>query len=578
MTRKSLKDPLQGDRPFPNPGVSIRTWPARALLWLWKEDRPLALLSGFFFVFTSIRPVFPLHLFVLVPTLASLVRAGSDRAMLRRAWFAGLALSAFGFLWMWSLLVYSLLAPILYGVAVLYSGATYALALGASECIRRRTGWPLWVVLPPLWMLREHVMTFGEIALPTEPWSHLLTFNPALLQFTEWTGTLGAALWVVVVNGLLVESWQAFRTRRRLTAAATAGAALLAAMAVPIYGTVRMAQVGRELERAARSCDIAVVQTNLDLFIKHDMARAEENTSLIVKLARAAAPGSDLVILPESVLPGYLLHRLSQSERPDAGPLAELAVETGVPILAGRFYVRVRSAKDFDAYNAALVVGPDGEVRDWYGKIQLVPIIEGLPYLHYLGLKAIPLGVGGLLGQLGGFTIGGNSGPIVCPPARGPTLGKEGDAGAGKKGSDESGGRDGGLRAGVVICYESLFPELSRRQVARGADLMVCLSEDSWYGHSYAAGYMSRTLVSRAIETRRSWARAANTGVSGFVTPDGVYSDATPLWTRAVIRRRLPLSSEMTFFVRHGNWLAVVAAGWTLLLVVAAWASSLKSR
>ena len=183
-------------------------------------------------------------------------------------------------------------------------------------------------------------------ALPTEPWSHLLTFNPALIQFTEWTGTLGAALWVVVVNGLLVEIWQTFRTRRRLTAAATAGAALLVAMAVPIYGTRRMAQVGRENERADRACNVAVVQTNLDLFIKHDMARAEQNTAMILGLARAAAPESDLVILPESVLPGYLLHRLSQSERPDAGPLAGTAVETGVPILAGRFYVRIRSAKD----------------------------------------------------------------------------------------------------------------------------------------------------------------------------------------------------------------------------------------
>src|SRR5436309_339041 len=407
MRRNSRERPPQADRPSPTPGGSIR-WPARALVWFCLDSRPLALLSGFFFVFTSVRPDFPLHLFVLVPTLAFLVRAGSDRAMLRRAWFAGLALAAFGFLWMWSLLVYSPLAPILYGVAVLYSGAMYALALGAGECIRRRTGWPLWVVLPPLWMLREHVMTFGEIALPTEPWSHLLTFNPALIQFTEWTGTLGAALWVVVVNGLLVEIWQTFRTRRRLTAAATAGAALLVAMAVPIYGTRRMAQVGRENERADRACNVAVVQTNLDLFIKHDMARAEQNTAMILGLARAAAPESDLVILPESVLPGYLLHRLSQSERPDAGPLAGTAVETGVPILAGRFYVRIRSAKDFDAYNAALVVGPDGQVLDWYGKIKLVPIIEGLPYLHYLGLNAIPRGAGGLFGQLGGSTHGEN--------------------------------------------------------------------------------------------------------------------------------------------------------------------------
>jgi apolipoprotein N-acyltransferase len=127
-----------------------------------------------------------------------------------------------------------------------------------------------------------------------------------------------------------------------------------------------------------------------------------------------------------------------------------------------------------------------------------------------------------------------------------------------------------GRELGIQICYEIIFPGLSRAQVQNGASLLITITNDAWYGTT-AGPYQHFSLaVLRAVENRRPLARAANTGISGFVDPAGRVLGATPLMVEAAVVRELPLLEFRTFYTRFGD---VFAAACLIISVAAAlWA------
>ena len=110
----------------------------------------------------------------------------------------------------------------------------------------------------------------------------------------------------------------------------------------------------------------------------------------------------------------------------------------------------------------------------------------------------------------------------------------------------------GPMQLGMLICYESIFPEISRDTVVRGANLLVNLTNDAWYGKS-SAPYQSLSMaVLRAVENRRSLIRAANTGISGFVDPLGRVTAQTAIFTEAAFAAQVPMLDQATVFGRYG--------------------------
>jgi apolipoprotein N-acyltransferase len=107
----------------------------------------------------------------------------------------------------------------------------------------------------------------------------------------------------------------------------------------------------------------------------------------------------------------------------------------------------------------------------------------------------------------------------------------------------------------VQICFEIVFPELSRALVKNGAGLLVNLTNDAWFGKSSAAYQHFSMAVFRAVENRRSLVRCANTGISGFVDPVGRIVAQTGLFEDAVVDRDVPLMSGMTMYTRIGDLL-----------------------
>jgi apolipoprotein N-acyltransferase len=186
-------------------------------------------------------------------------------------------------------------------------------------------------------------------------------------------------------------------------------------------------------------------------------------------------------------------------------------------------------------YNAAFLVRPDGRVGAVYRKMHLVPFGE------YVPAQRILFFVGPLVESVSAFDPGTD--PVMLPV--------------------------GEHLVSTAICYEVIFASLMRRFVVQGSELLTTITNDAWYGRSSAAYQHWEQASMRAIEEGRYLARAANTGISGFVDPYGRVMEKTNLFTEAVLIADLRFIQARTIYSRIGDtvaWLSVVATAAVLLV------------
>jgi apolipoprotein N-acyltransferase len=184
--------------------------------------------------------------------------------------------------------------------------------------------------------------------------------------------------------------------------------------------------------------------------------------------------------------------------------------------------------------NRAWYLDGQGLMKGRYDKMHLVPFGE------YVPLKKLFFFAGKLVAEVGDFTPGPERNLFSL----------------------------GGERFGTVICYEIIFPDLVRRFVRDGAGFMTAITNDAWYGTSSASWQHFTQMVFRAVENGVPFARAANTGISGFVDASGRVVEASPLFVRGFYIRKISPGRGTTFYTRHGDLLAylclLVLAGWVL--------------
>jgi apolipoprotein N-acyltransferase len=296
---------------------------------------------------------------------------------------------------------------------------------------------------------------------------------------------------------------------------------------------------------------VAVLQGNIDQGVKWSREWFEATLAAYEDLTRAAAAaGAEVVVWPETAVPAAIETGESEVRR-----LSELARETRVALVVGAVGIEPGSsgadppggAPPRRVYDSAFVVTPAGLVAERYDKSQLVPFGEYIPLQRLLGrfLRALARGIAAAAVT-----------PGAAPRAVGIAL----------PGPDA-----GRLTAGIPICYELIFPDLVRRFVEDGAELLLAITNDAWYGRTGAPYQFLAMTALRSAETGVWTARAANTGVSAIIDGRGRVRSQTRLFERAWLAADLPrrrAADGTTFYVRHGDWLA--AACWLALLVVAA--------
>lgn len=413
---------------------------------------------------------------------------------------------------------------------------------------------PLWLALPVTWTAAEWFRAHwpGPLAFPWLGLGTSLSGFPELVGVAELVGARGVTFWIALVNGLVatvvlrlrgasvegnatsVSSGAASgggRWRASASLWAAVGAVAVAApMAWGVWraGNLEVREVGQ----------VAVVQPNIPEHIKLDGQTALDSTlSSLDGLMPRVPPGSvELVVMPEVTLP---LYPRADYARGWMARIQGYAREVGAPvILGGLGYTGDLLAGSYVPYNSAFLVEPQGLTDYQYDKRYLVPMVERVPLLPAPWLRN--------LSYFGKFGVGEGWPLAVADDAA----------------------------YGVLICYESTYPQGSRNFRLEGADVLVNITNDAWYGRE---PWYARTtalwqhpahMVMRAIENRMGVARAANTGISLFVDPVGrVYND-TELFTADVRVDTVYTTDVVTFYTRYGDLLGNASALGALLLVV----------
>lgn len=418
------------------------------------------------------------------------------------------------------------LHPVLAGGALLLLafymslyGALWAALLAWCRLRSRPAApWAFFWGAPLGWVGLEWVRGWFGSGFPWLDLGYVLAFQPLLTQAADLGGHLLLSGLLVLLNMLVFTGIERLRRGQRFQPCrASLALAAVLLLCWPIYGAIRLPMVERSAAAAPRQ-RVAVVQGNIAQDLKWSPAMQEETLHRYETLSLPLLGRDVLMLWPETALP-FWPDRSPQFARVRAlAARGQSWLVTGAPTMtedgASRQY-----------FNSALLLTPTGNLAAMAHKRHLVPFGE------YIPLRRLLFFLTPVVETLGDFTVGRRHEPLPAGPAR----------------------------IGPLICYESIFPGLSRDWVDDGANLLANLTNDAWYGRSSAPWHSQAMTVLRAVETRRAIIRAANTGVSSLIAPSGRVLAATPLFEQAVLVGELPLFTERTVFVRWGNWFGPTA-------------------
>ncbi|MBI3871618.1 MAG: apolipoprotein N-acyltransferase [candidate division Zixibacteria bacterium] len=413
-------------------------------------------------------------------------------------------------------------------VAVVFVGCAYLERAWGARAI--------WL-FPFLWVGHEYLRGLGALAFP---WTNLSLSQVGyhdLVQYADLTGDLGVSFMVALMNVAvlrLIHSLNAGRRRPALWYSSLLAAGLVLPL---IYA--RLALPGLTTTDTVR---VAVLQGDIDSFHKWDEGWVDQSMATYETQTRdAAAHGADLIIWPETAAPMYL-----RAEEEYHRQLRLLSERLSVSMLIGTLEFQTREPEGYLRYNAAVAIDHGVYQRDYHAKMQLVPFGEWIPFSNrWRVLDKL---------EVGGAHFSAGNRYVLFDHPQGPYA--------------------------AAICYESIFPDIIRHFVLNGARFLVNITNDGWYGFSSGPTQHAAIAILRAIETRRPIARAANTGVSGFIDRTGRFIEATAQYVPDVRICDLPLGpkGEETFFVRHGMYVGQSCTAIPIVVLIFTWLSNRRRR
>jgi len=372
---------------------------------------------------------------------------------------------------------------------------------------------------PFLWVAVELART-RITAFPWELLGYSQTANFALTRITTIVGVYGLSFEILLVNSVFAAAFLAPKDRRKWLLVAACAAAvilqagqLLAPPPVPSDHTALLVQPNIPIQAGAMWTKDYFEATLRDLTAVSLHPPGEMKDSR----------RHDLIVWPESPSPFYTNDPLFR----DA--VSALARQAGTWVVAGSIGISPAMGSgggSSEIFNSAALVNPQGEWVSRYDKMHLVPFGEYLPFPQLFAFA------GGLTKEVGEFQRGVSRVPL--------------DA--------------GGQKLGMFICYESIFPDEVREGPLQGAQVLVNISNDGWYGDSGAWKQHLQQTQMRAIENDRWLLSATNTGMTASIDPYGRIVDATPRKVRTALAAPYALVSGTTFYTRHGDWFAYLCA------------------
>lgn len=558
-------------------GRAWRRWGPEPLNWKGQGHLfGLAILSGLL-----LRLAYPRWNFAVVaavglaPFLWAVFHAASGKQAFYIGWLFGTVFYYVLVIWLNVLIKYHPIIPFAIVLMGLYLGLFKGLFAWLAWKAVRRGRWAF-LAIPAAWVTTEYVQSLGDLGFPWGYLGHSLWQHPPLIQLAAWTGVYGLSLILFWINHLLCDG---VRVVRRETGAPHAGDLFVrTAILAVLGGAVVLSYTGntRRIETdASYSTDpftVGVVQPNVPQAIKLEsyswgtpanrrkslQSRIFTSTTLCSDRLRpkAGEKPCDLIIWPETaVTDDFFMLRLAGYET----LFEDLATTRfGTSILFGMSEIRfIRKGRvvppeafdpdDYDKnprdylieiYNNASLAEPGrGLSANVYRKTRLVPFGEGLPYIRRI--KPLADFMARICRMI----------PLV--PAKEHKVFQFHTRGDGAT----------PVTVGPLICYESCYPDLSRKRVRLGAEMLVVITNDAWYDLTAGAAQHQLQSVFRAVETRRWLARSANHGISCFISPLGEIVSESGLAQEAALKHTLRGVKTLTFYSRFGEVFA-----WSMLI------------
>ncbi len=396
---------------------------------------------------------------------------------------------------------------------------------GLTRLIQDRSGVQTILFTPFLWVALEYLRSFLLTGFPWANLGYSQYLNLPFIQMADITGTYGLSFVIVLVNAtffVVLRPWpkKTFPFKEVIITVIT----LLGSL---IYGYLKMGMIDRQrIEQPPLK--IGLVQGNIDQSIKWDYSFQRETLKLYEKLSsKVAEKKPDLIIWPETATPFFF------QDAKEYQPLVlEIPRQTNAFLLFGTPTYKIQKGR-VDHYNSAYLVSPAGDLIGKYDKIHLVPFGE------YIPLQDLLFFIGSLGEGVGDFKSGKEIFNFSLPQGK----------------------------FGVLICFEIIFPDLCRRFVKEGANFLVTITNDAWFGRT-SAPYQHFSLATfRAVENRVFIARAANTGITGFIDPNGRIVKKGALFTEESINGTIYLSKNKTFYTLYGDVFAWLCSAVSIFLV-----------
>jgi apolipoprotein N-acyltransferase len=430
----------------------------------------------------------------------------------------------------------------------IYTGLFFGI-FGLLYClVQKRTKWPVVLVAPVLWVALEYVRSnLSFLAIPLGLVAHSQYRNIPMIQIASITSVYGISFLILMVNTALSEGllFLIKKKTNSITSKITkqkvfisAAITITALIVVCFWGTY---QVNLNGKNNGYILNVALIQGNIPQYKKWDQQFREEILARYRDLTmKASLENPDLIIWPETATPGYL--------RTD--PLVYSTVygtvkQTGIPVLLGsasNTKLKRGETKIYRLVNSAFLIDGRGRVIAAYNKMRL------LPFGEYLPLEDKIMWPRWLVPENGVFV-----------PGRSHTVFHLSD-----------------FRFGVVICWESLFPNVFRTFVLQGSQFMVNLTNEAWFGKTSASQLFLSMSVFRAVENRVTLLRCANSGITSMVDPLGrirgkvADEKGNEIMVTGILTTHVPRPLGQTFYTRHGDIFAILCAILSVVFIISA--------
>ena len=401
------------------------------------------------------------------------------------------------------------------------------------------------LLLPFFWVSYEFLYSVTDFRFPWLTLGNSQPYFNSFIQIADIIGVYGLTLIIILINYFLFEALRNFKSSKKL-----ADRYLTVAVLFFVIPLLYSSGSDKYDKPSGKPLAVGLIQPNLNPWKKWDAGNLQQQINLYFSLSeKAIAKGARLILFPESALPVYLtapsywrelerFHRFVDTNN--------IYLLTGMPDI--NFYDSLHAPDDakriknsdryYTTYNAAYFFSPNkNKIQEYHKKLlvpfgEKIPLVEEFPFLE----KFFRWNVG-----ISSWNVG--EGPVNF------TL------------SDS-------IKIGTLICIESIYPEYVSDFVDKGANLLAVITNDSWYGKSSGPYQHAAYSILRAVENRRWIMRAANGGVSSFISPSGKVKKETNLFTQTFLLADVYPEKRETFYTKFPYIVPSISLIISLMMII----------